>query len=137
MFSRKIKQSEIAQILGVTKQTVNKSISIIERKISRSLYEAAKLNRIVIKSIKPLKGVLIGYSPEFKTDVVIFLSAKHGLQIWYKIKHVCKTCESYDECKRILLDEFEARGIKLSEKEKSSEPNKLAELLFNYLLGGD
>jgi len=32
MFSRKIKQSEIARILGVTKQTVNKSLSIIEKR---------------------------------------------------------------------------------------------------------
>jgi len=69
--------------------------------------------------------------------VVIFLSAKHGLQIWYKIEHDCGNCEYYDECKRILLDEFEERGIKLSDEEKLLEPNKLAELLFKYLQGGD
>ncbi len=137
MLARKIRQSEIARILGITKQTVNKSISVIEKKISKSLYEAAKFNRIVIRSIKPLKGVLVGYSPEFKTDVIIFLSAKHGLQIWYKIDRSCKTCSFYDECKRILLDEFQSRGIKLSEEERSLEPNKLAELLFQHLLEGD
>ena len=133
---KRIKQVDIAKMLGITKQTVNKSISVIEKKISRSLYEAAKLNKIAIKQIRPLKGVLLGYSSEFKADVVIFLSAKHGLQIWYKIKHSCESCNLYNECKRILLDEFEARGIELSDDERKLEPNKLAELLFNHLVGG-
>jgi len=136
MFLKKLKQSEIAKALGITKQTVNKSISIIEKKIAKSLLDAAKVNRIFVHKIDPLRGVLVGYSPEFKTDVIIFLSAKHGLQVWYKIDHSCNNCSYYNECKRILLDEIEFRGIKLGDDEKSLPPSKLAELLFNNLLEG-
>ncbi|MHA1615965.1 MAG: helix-turn-helix transcriptional regulator [Candidatus Njordarchaeales archaeon] len=134
---KKIKQKDIARILNITKQTVSKSVFIIEKKIARALYEAAKLNRIIIKRMEPLKGILLGYSPEFKTEVIIFLSPKYGLQIWYRIEHSCKDCYFYNECKKMLLDEIQLRGIKLREEEKSLEPSKLAELLFNHLLGED
>jgi len=134
MLVNKLKQSDIARKMRVSRQTINKNINVIERKISQALYEAARINKVDIRIIKPLTGILVGYSRTLNTEVVIYLSVKHGLQVWYKHKGDCNNCEFHEECKRILLDEFEIRKIPISEREKTLEPSQLAEILFSHLL---
>ena len=86
----------------------------------------AKTNKIEIHEINAKKGYLRGYSPEFRTDVFITLSAKNGVQVWYRHRGNCRECRMRDECVRILQSEAEERGIGL----KEAEPDKMAEELF-------
>jgi len=137
MLINKLRQSDIARKLKVSRQTINKNISVIEKKISQALYEAARLNRVDIRVMKPLTGILLGYSRTLNRDVIIYLSVKHGLQIWYEHDGNCDNCEFREECRKILLDEFEARRIPITEEEKALNPDKLAKILFNRLLSSD
>ena len=114
--------------MRVSRQTINKNINVIERKISQALYEAARINKVDIRIIKPLTGILVGYSRTLNTEVVIYLSVKHGLQVWYKHKGDCNNCEFHEECKKILLDEFEIRKIRFQQDIRSFANTNVVEV---------
>ena len=41
----------------------------------------------------PGRGILIGCSVPFQTAAIIFVSEKHGVQVWYKHDGDCGTCQ--------------------------------------------
>ena len=127
-------QFKIAKKLGVTRQAVHNVIGLIDRKVSRALKDASSLNRIQIQYLDPVKGVLLGYSPEIKDQVIISFSVKHGIQMWHKHSGQCGTCELKNDCRRMLLDEAEERGVELTEEEKSQPPAKLAHTIFSSII---
>lgn len=132
---RGLLQTDIARRLNVTRQTINKALNIANSKVSQALLETVKINKIRIKTIDPTKGVLIGYSPEFKTDALVTFSNRNGVQIWYRHEGDCENCDQFTVCRKILLAEAEEREIQLPGNKESIIPSKLAEILFLKIVG--
>lgn len=75
-------------------------------------------------------GILFGHSLPFKVNAIIFVSAKHGMQVWYEHDGDCGTCSRYAKCIELLWDLAEEMKLKL---ERTDDPTKLAEELFEKL----
>jgi len=127
-------QAEISRKMGVTRQTVNKTINVIDSKVSKALLEAAQLNRIEISRVDPEKGFLLGRSPSLAMATLITFSDKNGIQIWYKGEGRCPECEWRDSCKKKLLTEAKVRDILLPKNSENMQPSKLADLLFKKIM---
>jgi hypothetical protein len=119
----------------VARQTIHKALDIANSKVYMALEEAAKINKIKVKAIEPAKGILVGYSPDFKTKALITFSAKNGVQVWYKHEGDCKNCDQLQLCKEMLIAEAKERNIQLPESANSMLPSKLAEILFSNIIG--
>jgi transcriptional regulator len=128
-------ESDIAHSLDVTRQTVHKALDIANGKVSEALIEAAHANRIQVKNVNPVSGVLIGYSPAFKTNTMVTFSKRNSVQVWYKDKEHCEDCNQIESCRKMLIDEAEERGIQLPEEKDSIMPSKLADILFSKIVG--
>jgi DNA-binding CsgD family transcriptional regulator len=128
-------EASIARELKIARQTVHKAITTANTRISESLTEAAKLNNIEIQTINTTRGFLSGYSPHFKTQAFVTFSAKNGIQIWYKHEGHCQTCSRLQICRELLVSEANARNYLLTQDVNQISPSKLAEVLFNKILG--
>ena len=131
--SNGLSEANIARKLKVTRQTVHKALNIANSKVYLALEEAAKINRIKIKTLDPNEGILVGYSAYFKTTALVTFSAKNGVQVWYKHEGDCKNCDQLQTCKETLLAEARGRNIPLPENTKSMLPSELAEILFSRI----
>ena len=123
---------EIAKKSNISRQAVSKALQGIDSKISKVLLDMARANHIEIKKVNPERGILFGYLPQLKTDVIVFVSSKHGVQVWYSHKGDCDSCNRYKDCMELLWDYAEEIGIKLKE---SDNPTDLADELFEKLRG--
>jgi len=130
-----LQEANIARKLDVSRQTVHKALNTANAKVSQALQETAKLNKIRIKTVNSTNGILVGYSPEFKTTAIITFSAKNGVQIWYRHQGDCKNCDQVQTCRTTLLAEAEERDIQLSENHSQMLPSQLAEILFSKIIG--
>ena len=128
-------EARIAKELDITRQTVHKAADVADNKVQQALMETAKLNRISVKAIDPVTGVLSGFSAEFKTPVMITFSARNGVQVWYKHEGNCERCDHLDNCRKTLLTEMEERNIQPPKSFDSTPPSKVAELLFQKITG--
>lgn len=126
-------EATIARRLNVTRQTVHKAVDVANARIPQALIEAARLNRMEVKSVDPSKGILTGYSREFETSAIVTFSARNGIQVWYQHEGDCKRCERLEACRETLLTEMEERNIKL-DKCADLVPSKLAEHLFRRIM---
>jgi transcriptional regulator len=127
-------EAEIARELKISRQTIHKAADVAESKVAQALMETASLNKIRVKVVDPVIGVLSGYSPEFKTPVIITFSAKNGVQIWYKHEGDCTSCDQLENCRKTLLAEMEERNIRLPKNLGSMSPSKISEFLFQRLM---
>ncbi|HNX18526.1 MAG TPA: hypothetical protein PKM50_09415 [Methanoregula sp.] len=117
----------IANLLGISRQAVSKAILGMDEKIESTLREMAQANQIVTEKINAERGVLVGRSIPFKTAAIIFVSEKHGVQVWYEHDGDCGACQRYAECIELLWDYATELGIRI---EKSADPTMMAEELF-------
>jgi len=117
----------IANRLGISRQAVSRALLVMDEKIGGTLREMANANQISIEKINAERGVLIGRSIPFQTPAIIFVSEKHGMQVWYEHDGDCGTCQRYTECIELLWDYSTELGIKI---EKTADPTKMAEELF-------
>ncbi|MDD3136583.1 MAG: hypothetical protein WC295_01640 [Methanoregula sp.] len=117
----------IANRLGISRQAVSRALLLMDEKIEAALYEMANANQISIGSINAERGVLVGRSIPFQTAAIIFVSEKHGIQVWYEHDGDCGTCQRYTECIELLWDYATELGIRI---EKTADPTKMAEELF-------
>lgn len=99
----------------------------MDNKIDSSLREMAQANRIQIEKIDVERGVLFGRSDPFQTDAFIFVSDKHGMQVWYNHEGDCAACDQFTRCIEFLWDFAAELGIKIK---KTSDPTKMAEELL-------
>jgi len=120
----------IANRVGITRQAVSQALLVIDEKIESALREMAQSNQIAIEKISPERGVVIGRSIPFQTGAIIFVSEKHGIQVWYEHEGKCDTCQRYTECIELLWDYATELGIRL---EKTADPTKMAEELCTKL----
>jgi hypothetical protein len=117
----------IANMVGISRQAVSKALLIMDEKINSALREMAQANQIAIERINAERGVLLGRSIPFQTAAIIFVSEKHGVQVWYEHDGDCGTCQRYTECIELLWDYATELGIRI---EKTADPTKMAEELF-------
>ena len=128
-------EASIAKELKVTRQTIHKAINTANLRVSDALNEAAKLNKIEIQTLNINRGFLSGYSPHFKTQAFVTFSAKNGVQVWYKHEGHCQTCQRLQTCREMLVSEATARNYLLTEDTDKISPSKLADVLFQKILG--
>jgi len=137
MLQRGLSQSEIARRLSVSRQAVNKLADTIPERISSALNDAAKLNRVDPKYMDVSKGVLVGYSRDLQTEVVVAMGPR-GLQVWYQHNlGRCDMCPDEIGCKSILLRNAKELGVSLTPGERKLEPSRLSNMIFSRLLGRD
>jgi len=117
----------IASLLGISRQAVSRALLVMDEKIESTLREMAHANQIAIEMVNAERGVLIGRSIPFQTAAIIFVSEKHGMQVWYEHDGDCGACQRYTECIELLWDYAGELGIKI---EKTADPTKMAEELF-------
>src|SRR5512136_2968202 len=117
----------IASRVGISRQAVSRALLLMDEKIGSILRGMADANQIVIEKINAERGILIGRSIPFQTAAIIFLSEKHGVQVWYEHDGDCGTCQRYTGCIELLWDYATELGIRI---EKTADPTKMAEELF-------
>jgi predicted transcriptional regulator len=120
----------IANMLGITRQGVSQALRVMDEKIESSLREMAQANRIQVETINVEKGVLFGRSIPFRTAAFIFVSEKHGMQVWYEHDGDCKACDEFTRCIEFIWDFASELGIKI---EKTADPTKMAEELLTKI----
>ena len=120
----------IAKHFGVSRQAVSRALLSMDKRIEETLLEMAGANRIEVEKLDSKKGILFGRSAPFKANAIIFVSAKHGMQVWYEHEGECGSCERYRECIELLLDFAEEMKLKL---QSTDDPTKIADELFRKL----
>jgi len=127
----------IAKELKTSRQFVHQTLIAADARVSELLTAEARANRIEMRLLDVHNGILVGYHRGLGKDVVISLSGKHGVQVWYWYDSpACKGCEQVRHCRDYLLDEAEERGIRLSGGEKGLPPARLARVVFSRLIPG-
>ena len=120
----------IATRFGISRQAVSRALLLMDEKIESTLREMAQANQISVGKINAERGVLLGRSIPFQTAAIIFVSEKHGVQVWYEHDGDCGTCQRYTECIELLWDYATELGVKI---EKTADPTKMAEELFTKI----
>ena len=117
----------IAKELGISRQAVSRALIQMNDKIEAVLRDMAKANSIAVEKVNAERGVLFGRSIPFKTAAIIFVSEKHGVQVWFEHEGDCGKCERYRECIELLWDYAGELGVKI---EKTDDPTGMADELF-------
>lgn len=117
----------IAQQLGISRQAVSHALLAMDDKVESALREMARSNQIAIEKVNAERGILIGKSVPFAAAAIIFVSQKHGVQVWYEHEGDCGSCQRYTECIELLWDYAGELGIRIT---KTADPTKIAEELF-------
>ena len=123
---------DIARLFNISKQAVSKALLTMDERIEKTLLEMARANQIEVEKINTGRGILFGHSVPFNASAIIFVSAKLGMQVWYKHEGNCGACTRYAQCIELLWDFADEMTIKL---EKTDDPTKLADELFEKLRG--
>lgn len=123
---------DIARLFKISKQAVSKALLTMDERIEKTLLEMARANQIEIEKINTDRGILFGHSVPFNASAIIFVSAKHGMQVWYEHEGNCGACTRYAQCIELLWDFADEMKLQL---EKTDDPTKLAEELFEKLRG--
>jgi hypothetical protein len=129
-------ESEISRKLDVSRQSVHIMLDAARNKVIQALNEAAEVNRIQIQHMEIDKGILVGYSQEFDHKVVITYSPRNGVRLWYAHDQECKKCKFDKSWVKIVLEEAQERGIKLTTKELRLPPPELTKKVFEKMLPG-
>jgi hypothetical protein len=117
----------IAHLLGISRQAVSRALLLMDERVEATLREMAQANQIAIETINTERGVLLGRSIPFRTAAIIFVSEKHGVQVWYEHDGDCGTCQRYTACIELLWDYAAELGIRIK---KTADPTQMAEELF-------
>jgi hypothetical protein len=124
--------TDIARLFNISKQAVSKALLTMDDRIENTLLEMARANQIEVEKVNLGRGILFGHSVPFNTSAIIFVTAKRGMQVWYKHEGFCDTCTRYAQCIELLWDFADDMKIKL---EKTDDPTRLADELFEKLRG--
>jgi hypothetical protein len=120
----------IANLLGISRQAVSRALLLMDERVESTLREMAQANQIAIEKINAERGVLLGRSIPFQASAIIFVSEKHGVQVWYEHDGDCGSCQRYTECIELLWDYATELGVRI---EKTADPTKMAEELFTKI----
>ena len=120
----------IARLFKISKQAVSRALITMDKRIEQTLLEMARSNQIEVERVISERGILFGHSVPFNASAIIFVSAKHGMQVWYEHEGDCGACNRYAQCIELLWDFADEMKLKL---EKTDDPTKLADELFEKL----
>jgi hypothetical protein len=120
----------IARSFNISRQAVSKALISMDKRVEDTLLEMAQSNQIEMVGMNAERGILFGHSIPFNANAIIFVSAKHGVQVWYEHEGDCGACSRYTQCIELLWDFADEMKIKL---ERTDDPTKLAEELFGKL----
>ena len=121
---------DISRLFNISKQAVSKALLTMDERIENTLLEMAHANQIEVEKINLGRGILFGHSAPFNSSAIIFVSAKRGMQVWYKHEGNCGACTRYAQCIELLWDFADEMKVKL---EKTDDPTRLADELFEKL----
>ena len=121
---------DIARTFNISRQAVSRALLTMDEHIEKTLLEMAQANQIEVKRINAERGILFGHSIPFNAPAIVFVSGKHGVQVWYEHEGDCGACSRYTQCIELMWDFADEMNIKL---EKTDDPTKLAEELFGKL----
>lgn len=121
---------QIADRFKISRQAVSKALLSMDRKVEETLIEMAQANQIEVERLNAGVGVLFGRSVPFDAAAIVFVSADHGVQVWYEHEGDCGTCPRYARCIELLWGYADELGITL---EKTDDPTRLADELFAKL----
>ena len=130
-----LSQTQIASKLEVSRQAIHKTLNKANNRVLRSLLDTAQINKLDITKVDPVKGVLEGYSPGFRSRVFLIYSSKNGMQLWYEHRGQCKGCKRRQECTQKLVESAREWEIELTDEEARLSPTLLAEQLFSEVAG--
>ncbi len=117
----------IANLLGISRQAVSRALLAMDERMGSALREMAQANQIAVEKTNTERGILLGRSVPFHAAAIIFVSEKHGMQVWYEHDGDCGSCQRYTECIELLWDYASELGITIR---KTADPTKMAEELF-------
>ena len=139
LFQKGIPAIEIARRMETSRQYIHQTLKVAETKIAHNLLEVATSSGLQIRSLKPEKGVLLGFNTALGRDVVLTYTVRHGIRTWYWYDEPeqVKDQKLLEDAKRYLLDEADERGIPLTAEERKLQPAKLARIVFSKLMPGE
>jgi len=120
----------IADRFRISRQAVSKAVRTMDGKVGETLLEMARANRIEVERMDAHMGVLVGRSIPFGVDAIIFISATHGVQVWYEHEGDCGSCSQYAQCIELLWDFADELKIPLG---VTDDPTRMASELFAKL----
>ncbi|NMC89977.1 MAG: hypothetical protein GYA64_10230 [Methanomicrobiales archaeon] len=121
---------QIAEEFRISRQAVSKAIINMDRKVEEALLAMAHANKIDVERMNTERGILFGHSIPFDVNAVVFVSADHGVQVWYEHEGDCGSCPRYTQCIELLWGYADELGIMLAE---TDDPTRLADELFAKL----
>jgi len=130
LYKKGLTQTRIASRLGVSRQAIHKTLNQANERVLGALLDTAQINKLDIKKVDPSKGVLVGYSPGFRSKVFVIYSAQNGVQLWYEHNGQCEGCQKREDCTQKLLETAKEWEINLTKDETMLPPTLLAEKLF-------
>jgi len=110
---RGLRIADISREIGKSRQYVSKSLQSADSRVYRALAEAARMNKVMIKTMDPEKGFLVGYTREFDSTVLITFSPKDGINIWRPHRGQCDGCPDENSCRAHLVGEADRLGVEL------------------------
>jgi len=120
----------IANLLGISRQAVSRALLTMDIKIEGTLREMAHANQITVETLNVERGILVGRSIPFNAKAIVFVSVKHGMQVWYEHEGDCGSCERFTDCIELIWDYAEELGLSI---EKTDDPTKMADELFKKI----
>lgn len=120
----------IARSFNISRQAVSRALLTMDERIENTLLEMARANQIEVGKVNAERGILFGHSVPLNVNAIIFVSAKHGMQVWYEHEGDCGACNRYTQCIELLWDFADEMKLKI---EKTNDPTKLADELFEKL----
>ncbi len=120
----------IAEIFHISRQAVSKALLSMDGKVETTLLEMAHANQIEMEKLNAEKGVLFGRSIPFNAAAIVFISVKHGVQVWYEHEGDCGSCPRYTQCIELLWDFADEMGVELT---TTDDPTRMADELFAKL----
>lgn len=121
---------QIADRFRISRQAVSKALIAMDRRVEETLLAMAQANQIEVECLNAEIGVLFGRSVPFDAGAIVFVSADHGVQVWYEHEGDCGACSRYARCIELLWSYADELGIAL---EKTDDPTRLADELFAKL----
>jgi len=119
----------------VSRQAIHKTLNQANERVLGALLDTAQINKLDVKKADPSKGVLVGYSPGFRSRVFVIYSAQNGVQLWYEHQGQCEGCKRLEDCTQKLLETAKEWEIDLTLEEERLPPTLLAEKLFSEVMG--
>lgn len=122
---------EIANQQKVSPAFVSKTLKEAKRRIKELLEDVARMNKITLEIVSEEQGFARGHSHIFNISGYITFSPQNGVNVWYEHKGECTSCDEYNHCREVLIQEFKERKIPI--QNPTLRPTDLGEILFKHL----